>query len=72
MRYSITSNWRIYQIYNWEKYVFHWKKSNFERIGNSVQTAELVAQEGIFISTTIWYFTQSDNMWKHDKQRAKF
>ena len=30
---------------NWKKYVFHWKKMNFEDIGNSVYTAEFLALE---------------------------
>ena len=27
---------------NWENYVFHWKKWNFEPIMNSVHTADLL------------------------------
>ena len=26
---------------NWEKYVFHWEKWNFEPTGNSAHTAEI-------------------------------
>ena len=33
MRYSIISN--INNLLNWEKYVFHWEKRNFEHIANS-------------------------------------
>ena len=42
MRYSITFNGTIYQIYKWRKHVLHWEKLDFERIGNSVHTAEFL------------------------------
>ena len=55
--------WRIYQTYNWEKYIFYWEKLNFEHIGNSVHTASIgKALKAFFISTTIC-FTQADNIW---------
>ena len=28
---------------NWERYVFHWEKCNFEHIANSVHTVESLA-----------------------------
>ena len=56
MRYSITSNYRIYQIYNWDKYVFYWEKLNFERIGNSVHSAEFFK---FFKFFSVWVFFHS-------------
>ena len=41
MRYSIISNLKNLSI-NWEKYVFDWKKTNFETIANYVRTAKLL------------------------------
>ena len=40
MRYFISSNFQNLSM-NWENYVFHWKKWNFEPITNSVHTAEI-------------------------------
>ena len=72
MRYSITSNWRIYQIYNWEKYVFHWEKLNFERIGNSVQTAEFWHKKDpkylYYINYHLMFYPSRQHVkWKHFK-----
>ena len=39
MRYSITSDLKILPM-NWEKYIFHWEKWNFELIANSAHMAE--------------------------------
>ena len=39
MRYFISSNLPM----NWEKYVFHWQKWDFELILNSLHIAELLA-----------------------------
>ena len=42
MRYLITSNLKNLSK-DWEEYVFHWKKWNFEHIMNSAHTAGLLA-----------------------------
>ena len=72
MRYSITSNLRIYQRTG-KKYVFHWDKLNFKHIGNFVGSAEFFALERpwIFIEnmSSIQVYIQQ---WFHDGQGAKF
>ena len=42
MRYSITSNLRIYQRIG-KNMFFHWEKLNFEHTGDSAHTAEFLA-----------------------------
>ena len=42
MRYFISSNFKNLSM-NWEKYIFHWEKWDFEPVMNSVYMAELLA-----------------------------
>ena len=42
MRYFISSSFKIFSM-NWEKYIFHWEKWDFEPIMNSAYMAELLA-----------------------------
>ena len=42
MRYSISSSFKNLSM-NWEKYIFHWEKWDFESIMNSAHMPELLA-----------------------------
>ena len=42
MRYFISSSFKNLSM-NWEKYIFHWEKWDFEPIMNSAHMAELFA-----------------------------
>ena len=53
---------------NWEKYVFHWEKLNFEHIGNSVHTEEFLALGKalhIYINYLMFYASRQHVKSKH-------
>ena len=83
MRYFITSNLRIYQFNNSEKYVYHWEKWSFESIENFTHNAEFLAL-GKTLSVYIDYVLLSltcemkalqvqayIQRWFHDEQETK-
>ena len=74
MRYSITSNDKSLSM-NWEKYVFHWKKWNFEPIMNSAHTAELLALLKTLnenMDYLIYYPSRQHVKWKQFKCKFTF
>ena len=53
---------------NWEKYVFHWEKLNFEPIGNSAQKAEFLALGktlNFYIDYLMFCPSRQRVKWKH-------
>ena len=67
MIYSITS-------VNWEKYVFHREKCNFEPILNSARSAKFLVLRNalnIYYDYCIWCFTQADNRYNENNSNTK-
>ena len=59
---------------NWEMYVFHWEKCNFERIGNFVHIAELLALGKAlnFYINYLMFYQSRQHVKFYDEQGAKF
>ena len=59
---------------NWQKYVFHWEKRNFELNANSVLTAELLAlRKALYLYIDFLMFYSSRHVkWKNLKYKFTF